>query len=170
MGTFTVGCKIANHEDRSRSRVIPRLMVDTGSEYTWIAESALRDLGIKPEKTIQARMANGTVVERELGFAFILVGRFFTITQVVFAQRGDLLLLGAQTLEELNVRVDPNSKQLVDAGPTPAAPMADYTEEEERASRERFASKETVPLDVPRAGLPLAPANLRVPIQRRRKR
>src|SRR6266850_2418328 len=92
MGTFTVGCKIANHEDRSRSKVIPRLMVDTGSEYTWIAGSSLREIGIKPEKTIRAQMANGSVLEREAGYALIMVGKFQTTDEVVFAVKGDLLL------------------------------------------------------------------------------
>ncbi|MDP3911730.1 MAG: hypothetical protein Q8Q14_15200 [Gemmatimonadales bacterium] len=34
---------------------------------------------------------------------------------------GDLVLLGSRTLEGLNVRVEPVTKQLVDAGPAPAA-------------------------------------------------
>src|SRR5438552_243707 len=99
MGTFTVGCKIANHQDRSKSKVIPRLMVDTGSEYTWVAGSTLREIGISPEKKIHAVMANGSVLEREAGFALIMVGKFLTTDEVVFTQKGDLLLLGARTQE-----------------------------------------------------------------------
>jgi phosphopantetheinyl transferase len=34
---------------------------------------------------------------------------------------GDLILLGARTLEGLNLRVEPREKRLVDAGPAPAA-------------------------------------------------
>ena len=40
---------------------------------------------------------------------------------VVFGQPGDLVLLGARTLEGLNFRVEPLTRQLVDAGPAPAA-------------------------------------------------
>jgi hypothetical protein len=40
---------------------------------------------------------------------------------VVFGEPGDLVLLGARTLEGLNFRVDPLTRQLVDAGPAPAA-------------------------------------------------
>src|SRR5690242_8105035 len=36
MGTFYVRCKIENHVDRSKSVVVPKLLVDTGSDYTWI--------------------------------------------------------------------------------------------------------------------------------------
>lgn len=41
--------------------------------------------------------------------------------EVVFAQPGDMILLGARSLEGLNLRVDSRAKQLVDAGPIVAA-------------------------------------------------
>ena len=44
-------------------------------------------------------------------------GNPFTADDVVFAESGDRNLLGARSLEGLNVRVDPTTKQLVDAGP-----------------------------------------------------
>src|SRR5947209_2639686 len=39
-------------------------------------------------------------------------------------QPGDLVLLGSRTLEGLNFRVEPVTRQLVDAGPAPAATAA----------------------------------------------
>jgi hypothetical protein len=42
--------------------------------------------------------------------------------EVVFAQPGDLSLLGARTLEGFNAVVDARKKRLVAAGPIPAAP------------------------------------------------
>jgi len=41
---------------------------------------------------------------------------------VVFAQPGDLSLLGSRTLEGFGAVVDARKKQLVAAGPYPAAP------------------------------------------------
>src|SRR4051794_6545294 len=117
MGTFTVGCKIANLQDRSQARVIPRLMVDTGSESTWISATTLRAIGIQPEKKIQAITATGAVIERDAGFAFLMVDKFFTTDEVVFAQKGDLPLLGARALEGLNLRLDPVAKRLEPVGP-----------------------------------------------------
>jgi len=49
------------------------------------------------------------------------VGGIATGDDVVFAEANDVSLLGSRTLEGLNVRIDPVSKQLVDAGPAPAA-------------------------------------------------
>lgn len=67
-------------------------------------------------------MANGAVVTRGVGFAILRIGRHFTIDEVVFAEPGDLSLLGARTLGGLNLVVDPARKRLVAAGPLPATP------------------------------------------------
>ena len=45
--------------------------------------------------------------------------------RTLFGAPGDLVLLGAHTLEGLNLRVEPVTKQLVDAGPAPAAACAE---------------------------------------------
>ena len=66
-------------------------------------------------------MANGTQITRSVGFAILRVSSFFTVDEVVFADDGDLLLLGARTLEGLNLRVDSRLKKLVASGPRPAA-------------------------------------------------
>jgi predicted aspartyl protease len=122
MDTFHVGCKIENVAARDRSTVIPRLLVDTGSEYTWVPETTLEKLGIPREKKDLAFvMANGQCVTRSVGFAVVRVDKNFTVDEVVFAERGDLLLLGARSLEGLNLTVDSRRKKLVAAGPLPAA-------------------------------------------------
>jgi len=66
-------------------------------------------------------MANGEVITRSVGFAIVRVDKQFTIDEVVFADPGDLLLLGARTLEGLNLIVDSGRKRLVAVGPVPAA-------------------------------------------------
>lgn len=66
-------------------------------------------------------MANGQKVTRSVGFAIIKIGKYFTIDEVVFGEEGDMLLLGARTLEGLNLTVDSRLKKLVAAGPLPAA-------------------------------------------------
>jgi predicted aspartyl protease len=122
MGCFNIGAKIENASNRSRSVVIPRLLVDTGSEYTWISGVTLESVGIKREKKdIQFVMANGTKITRSIGFAVIRVNDSFTVDEVVFAEKGDLILLGARTLEGLALIVDSRKKKLVASGPLPVA-------------------------------------------------
>jgi len=128
MGAFLTRCKIENSVDRSKSAVIPRILVDTGSEYTWIPATTLEKIGIRREKKdLPFVMANGQQVTRSVGFAIIRLDKFFTIDEVEFAEKGDLLLLGARTLEGLNLTVDPRRKKLVAAGPLPAATVRIFT-------------------------------------------
>jgi predicted aspartyl protease len=122
MGTFSVPCRISNIVDRSRSTDLSKLLVDTGSEYTWVPEKILERIGIgREKKDLRFVMANGQLVTRSVGFAIIHFEDSFTIDEIVFAEEGDLLLLGARTLEGLNLTVDSRLKKLVAAGPLPAA-------------------------------------------------
>ena len=122
MGTFYSSCRIHHTVDRERQTEISKLLVDTGSEYTWIPGKTLEQLGIQREKKDLAFvMANGVQITRSVGFAIIYVEEHFTIDEVVFAEEGDLLLLGARTLEGLNLTVDARLKKLVASGPLPAA-------------------------------------------------
>jgi predicted aspartyl protease len=122
MGTFHIGCKVENHVDRSKSIRFQKVLVDTESEYTWIPKAKLEQIGVKREKKdLQFALANGEIVTRSVGFAILRVGKNFTIDEVVFAEPSDLLLLGARTLEGLNLTVDSARKKLVAAGPLPAA-------------------------------------------------
>jgi len=122
MGTFYTSCRIENHVDRSKSIRIPKLLVDTDSEHTWIPAAKLEKIGVKREKKdISFIMANGELVTRSVGFAILRVARHFTIDEVVFAEAGDLALLGARTLEGLNLTVDSSRMKLVAGGPLPAA-------------------------------------------------
>jgi len=122
MGTFFITCTVENHVNREKSIPVDKLLVDTGSEYTWIPASILEAIGVNREKKdLPFIMANGQQITRNVGFAIIRVEDRFTIDEVVFAEEGDLLLLGARTLEGLNLRVDAARKKLVAAGPLPAA-------------------------------------------------
>lgn len=122
MGTFKVGAKIENVVDREQAATIPKMLVDTGSEYTWVPATTLEKIGVKREKKDLAFvMANGQQITRSVGFAIVRVDKAFTVDEVVFAEKGDLLLLGARSLEGLNLTVDSRQKKLVAAGPLPVA-------------------------------------------------
>ncbi len=122
MGTLHTKCKIENPVSRTRSVAIPKLLVDTGSDYTWVAERLLERIGIRREKKdVAFVLANGQPVTRRVGFAIIRLDKFFTIDEVVFAEPADLQLLGAHTMEGLNLTVDPRRKKLLPAGPLLAA-------------------------------------------------
>jgi predicted aspartyl protease len=122
MGAFRVQCRVENIVDRKKTIDIPDVLVDTGSEYTWITSALLAKIGVKREKKdLQFVMANGTVITRNVGFAIVRVEDAFTVDEVVFAEEGDLLLLGARSLEGMSLTVDARGKKLVASGPLPAA-------------------------------------------------
>jgi hypothetical protein len=56
-----------------------------------------------------------------MGFAIVHAGGTKTSDEVVFVDAGDMVLLGAHTIEGMNLRVDLKQKRLVPAGPVPAA-------------------------------------------------
>jgi len=121
MGTFKVNCTIENVAERGRCVPVAGF-VDPGSEYTWVPATVLEQLGVAREKKdLVFVMANGRHITRSTGFAIVRTGTDFTVDEVVFAEQGDLCLLGARSLEGMNLTVDPAHKKLVAAGPLPAA-------------------------------------------------
>jgi predicted aspartyl protease len=124
MGTFRVTVQVENPVRPGIRRVVSSVLVDTGSELSWFPGEVLESLGIERYQRRRFRQANGTIVERWVGPAFVhAVGKRAT-DDVVFGEPGDLALLGARSLEGLNLRVEPATRQLVDAGPAPAAMAA----------------------------------------------
>jgi len=122
MGMFHIGARIENIVDRSKGASLSRMLVDTGSEYTWVPGQTLAKLGVEREKKdLEFVLANGQKITRSVGFAIIRVAKNLTVDEVVFAEKGDLQLLGARSLEGLSLVVDSRRKKLVAAGPLPAA-------------------------------------------------
>jgi predicted aspartyl protease len=122
MGVFYVDCSVENMALPDKSARVEQLLVDTGSEYTWLPKDILASIGVdvrKPNR--QFVMANGNVVTRNIGYALLRVDGFETVDEVVFAEDGDLSLLGAHTLEGFGAIIDAQRKQLVAAGPHLAA-------------------------------------------------
>jgi len=101
---------------------LAEVLVDTGSELSWVPAPVLDRLGIvRVKHTRRFQMADGGVRVRGVGYAILHAGDEQTIDEVVFGEPGDMTLLGARTLEGMNLRVDVQAKQLVAAGPILAA-------------------------------------------------
>ena len=122
MGTFYTSIEVGSIVNRHKAATFEKALVDTGSEHTWVPAEVLESLNIQREKKDLAFvMANGTQITRSVGFAIVRVGETFTVDEVVFGQPGDQILLGARSLEGLNLSVDAAKKKLVASGPVPAA-------------------------------------------------
>ena len=121
MGTFRVTVEIEHPARPGERRTLESVLVDTGAELSWFPAPVLESLGIERIKVWHFRQANGTVLARWTGGVRVRVASIETLDKVVFGESGDLILLGAHSLEGMNLRVDPLRKQLIDAGPAPAA-------------------------------------------------
>jgi clan AA aspartic protease len=121
MTTFRVDVEVENPERPGGRRRLADALVDTGAELSWIPAGILESLGVERFATWRFRQADGTVLERWTGTVRIHYAGKRAGDEVVFAEPGDLTLLGARTIEGLNLRVEPVSRRLVDAGPAPAA-------------------------------------------------
>lgn len=126
MGILRTAIAIEHPANRGTMIELSDVMVDTGSEYTWVPRPVLESIGLAPERVVEFVTTDGRQIERGVGFANLYAEGTSTPDIVVFAERGDLVLLGARTVEGLNLRIDLVARRLVHAGPVPAA-VADLT-------------------------------------------
>ncbi len=121
MGIFRTTVELLPLHDYAKRQRLVDVMVDTGSEYTWVPRMLLDELGVAPVRTERFAAADGQILEREIGFAMVFAAGRATPTIVVLAGEGDMVLLGALALDGMNLRVDLVLRELVPAGPVPAA-------------------------------------------------
>jgi predicted aspartyl protease len=121
MATFRIEIELENPAAPGRRKRLRNVLVDTGAELSWVPGAILESLGVERRKVWHFRQADGTILSRWTGSAWIYAAGTSATDDVVFGEPGDLVLLGARSLEGLNLRVDPIRRMLVDAGPAPAA-------------------------------------------------
>lgn len=99
---------------------LANIVVDDSTMSTWLPRATLEAAGIRPERTQDFERPDGTIISRPIGFAILTVQGRETVEDVVFAEPGDRVRLGARTLSGLNLRIAPDGT-LVDGGPIIAA-------------------------------------------------
>ena len=124
MGIFRTDIEVASLRSPHQKRKQRDVLVDTGSEYNWVPADILHELDIEPERIDRFETADGRILERDVGFALFFAGGRSSPAIAVFALPGDMILLGAHGLEGMNLRVDLVRRELVPAGPVPAAASA----------------------------------------------
>ena len=77
-----------------------------------LRRTVLEALGVTRERRVMVRLGDGRLMERDLGIAFVRYRTYATPTWVLFGERGDASVVGALTLEELGLQVDPRSRRL----------------------------------------------------------
>jgi len=110
MGTFAVNLWVGNLFADAGASV--EAIVDTGATYSMIPGSLLAELGIEPIESRISRIADGSRVEMQTSWArFSAEGRN-AAARVSFGPEG-VYLLGATTLEDMGLAVDPVDRRLM---------------------------------------------------------
>lgn len=106
MSAFKVNVIARNPKREELSTQAVPALVDTGSELTWLPADVLIAVGITPNRKRMFATATPQKIEREVGYAILSAEGYETNDEVVFAEPGDMTLLGVRTLEGFGVMVD----------------------------------------------------------------
>ena len=110
MGTFPVELWIGNLFTDAGTNV--EALVDTGATCSMMPRSVLEELGIEPVAMRRSRIADGSRVELQTSWARFSAEGQNAIARVSFGPEG-ISLLGATTLEDLGLAVDPVDQRLI---------------------------------------------------------
>lgn len=111
------------HEAKKARTV--KFLVDSGAVYSVVDSVTLRALGCKPHRRKSFFLADGTAIERRIGDAYFEYGGIGGAAPVIFGERGDQNLLGATTLEALELVLDPFKRELRRRGATQFSVVSD---------------------------------------------
>jgi clan AA aspartic protease len=112
MRTFYVKFTIRNPQQRERF-VVREGLVDTGAHFTQVSRATLEQIGVTACGTRRVQYADGDIVSKPVASAEVLIDQDVTPTVILCGGPSDLILIGALTLEGLNLGVDPVRKVLV---------------------------------------------------------
>jgi predicted aspartyl protease len=119
MSTFTYPVLIANpHGDASPVEV--KLLVDTGAMFTCLPAPQLEALGLASQWGVPIMLADGRREEWRAAEVLMTIDGRTLHTTCLFGPPASLPLLGAVTLEQFALAVDPLTRALV----TTRVPMA----------------------------------------------
>ena len=96
----------------NEKEVIKKLVVDTGSTFSWVRSETLQKLEVKPTDKYRFETIEGRRIIREISFLEVeCLGRRAP-TLIVFAKGRDSEVLGLHALEGLGLEVDPVRREV----------------------------------------------------------
>jgi len=111
MGVTNIGVMAKkSHEAKAAETVT--FLVDSGAVYSVVQGTVLKRLGIRPHRSRIFHLADGHEIERKIGDAYFEYKGVGGAAPVIFGEPGDSNLLGATTLEALELVLDPFKREL----------------------------------------------------------
>jgi predicted aspartyl protease len=111
MGLTYVRATVAKPSGRGRS-IDVRFLVDTGAVYTVLPLHLWRSLKLKPQRSVEFTLADGTTITRGVSECRFTLEGYGATSPVVLGEADDGPLLGAVTLETVGLMVNPLSRTL----------------------------------------------------------
>jgi predicted aspartyl protease len=88
-------------------------LVDTGASYSVFPQSMLERLGIEKRYVLPFEQADGSVIEKDVGLAMLVINETESSMRVIFGEDGAESLIGANALQEFLLVADPVEERLV---------------------------------------------------------
>lgn len=111
MGQFRVELTLLDrHGDRSRTL---EALVDTGAGYTVAPRAVLESFGCRPLRTQRVVLADGRIEEWALAEVEVECEGRRATTPILMGPADGPVLLGATTLEQLGLGIDPLNRRLI---------------------------------------------------------
>ena len=88
-------------------------LVDTGASYSMFPQNMLERLGIERRFVLPFEQADGTVIDRDVGLAMLVINGTESSMRVIFGGDNAEALLGSNALQEFLLVVDPVAEELV---------------------------------------------------------
>ena len=111
MGEFFWGVGVWS-VDRERMETVS-ILVDTGSSYSMFPGTMLERLGIPRLERMGFEQADGSIIEFDVGVAWMTINGRDRASSVAFGADGAERILGANALQEFLLLVDPAAEQLI---------------------------------------------------------
>ena len=112
MGTVLATIQVAQHHEPRTFRPL-EVEVNTSCTYTAVPRQLLEALGVPVTRVEHSKLADGRTKPLDVGDAAIIMAGKEFITTVSFADEGQPSLVGAVSLEQALMAVDPANGELI---------------------------------------------------------
>jgi aspartyl protease family protein len=112
MGSFSAKLRVWNPNSPENIEEL-EAMVDTGAAFTWMHRDRLERLGVEKLRRIGFRAIDGSIIERDTAAVWVANNDFKAPDIIVMAERTDMEVIGAHTIEGLGLAADPVQKKLI---------------------------------------------------------
>jgi len=112
MGMTYLSAKLTRPDGRGPG-VRLRFVVDSGALYSVLPEPAWKRLGLRPTRSAEFTLADGTVIERRVSRCTFAIAGVAETSPAVLGEAKDVAILGVVTLETLGLMLNPLTREVL---------------------------------------------------------